>query len=70
MPTQPSTPRLRAGKPIKYQQVADALREQITAGILPPASPLPSESQIIDQYGVSRPTARAAIAALRAEGLI
>jgi GntR family transcriptional regulator len=54
----------------KYTHVADALREQITSGTLPPASPLPSESEIIAAFGVSRPTARAALRALRAEGLI
>jgi GntR family transcriptional regulator len=54
----------------RYQQVADALREQITTGVLPPASPLPSETELMAAFGISRPTARAAIAALRAEGLI
>jgi len=58
------------GAPVKYQQVADALREAIASGALPPASPLPSETQLMERYAVSRPTARAAIAALRAEGLI
>jgi len=58
------------GGPVKYQQVADALREAIRSGALPPASPLPSETQLMTRYGVSRPTARAAIAALRGEGLI
>jgi GntR family transcriptional regulator len=55
---------------VKYLQVADALREAIRSGALPPASPLPSETQLMDRYSVSRPTARAAIAALRGEGLI
>lgn len=54
----------------RYRVVADALRERITAGVLPPASPLPSEAQIMAAHGVSRPTARAAVAALVAEGLV
>lgn len=58
------------GGPAKYTQVAEALREQIASGALPPASALPSETQLMETYGVSRPTARAAVAALRAEGLI
>ncbi|MGP3922290.1 GntR family transcriptional regulator [Streptomyces sp. 8N616] len=53
-----------------YQQVAAAIRDAITAGEFPPGSPLPSETQLIDRYKVSRPTVRNAIAALRTEGLI
>ncbi|MGP3924657.1 GntR family transcriptional regulator [Streptomyces sp. 8N616] len=53
-----------------YQQVATAIRDAITAGEFPPGSPLPSETQLIDRYKVSRPTVRNAIAALRSEGLI
>jgi GntR family transcriptional regulator len=55
---------------VKYEQIADALRDQITTGALPPASPLPSEAQLIAAYGISRTTARAAINALREEGLV
>lgn len=58
-----------AGGP-RYQRVADALRERIAAGALPRGAPLPSEAQLIAEYGVSRTTARAAVAALAAEGLI
>lgn len=54
----------------KYHQVADVLREEITNGVLPPAAPLPSEAQLMVRFDVSRPTARSAIAALRAEGLV
>jgi len=52
------------------RRVADALREQITVGALPPAAPLPSEAQLMAAHGVSRNTARAAVAALAAEGLV
>jgi len=52
------------------RRVADALREQIAVGALPPAAPLPSEAQLMAAHGVSRNTARAAIAALAAEGLV
>lgn len=58
------------GGPVKYQQVADALRAAILSGALPPASPLPSETQLMAEHGISRPTARAAVAALKAEGLV
>jgi GntR family transcriptional regulator len=53
-----------------YQQVAAAIREAILAGEFAPDSLLPSEAQLMARYGVSRPTVRNAIAALRAEGLI
>ncbi|WP_327224839.1 GntR family transcriptional regulator [Streptomyces platensis] len=53
-----------------YQQVAAEIRSGITAGEYKPGAPLPSESQLIDRYQVSRPTVRKAIAALRAEGLV
>lgn len=54
----------------EYERVAAKLREQIASGALPPASLLPSEAQLSARYGVSRPTARAAIAALRKEGIV
>ncbi|MFI9081859.1 GntR family transcriptional regulator [Streptomyces sioyaensis] len=53
-----------------YQQVAAAIREAILSGEFQPGAPLPSESQLIERYKVSRPTVRNAVAALRAEGLI
>ncbi|GHA17935.1 GntR family transcriptional regulator [Streptomyces echinoruber] len=53
-----------------YQQVAAAIREAILSGEFAPGSLLPSEAQLMTRYGVSRPTVRNAIAALRAEGLI
>ncbi len=43
--TPPRGSRPKRREPIKYQRVADALREQITSGALPPASPLPSETE-------------------------
>ncbi|WOX10282.1 GntR family transcriptional regulator [Streptomyces sp. N50] len=53
-----------------YQQVAAAIREAILSGEFAPDAMLPSEAQLMTRYGVSRPTVRNAIAALRAEGLI
>ncbi|MFI9721683.1 GntR family transcriptional regulator [Streptomyces sp. NPDC052396] len=53
-----------------YQQVATEIRNAIAAGEFPPGAPLPSEAQLIERYGVSRPTVRNAISALRSEGLI
>jgi DNA-binding GntR family transcriptional regulator len=46
------------------------LRKLITSGELAPGSPLPSESQLGEQYQVSRPTVRRALQTLEQEGLI
>jgi GntR family transcriptional regulator len=53
-----------------YQQIADDLRRGISDGTLAPGAKLPSESDLIAQYKVSRVVARMAIAQLRSEGLI
>jgi GntR family transcriptional regulator len=53
-----------------YRQVAAAIRDAIASGEYPPGTLLPSETQLIERYRVSRPTVRNAVAALRAEGLI
>ncbi len=53
-----------------YVQVADILRARIESGQLPPDRPVPSESQLEQEFGIARGTARKAIALLREEGLI
>jgi GntR family transcriptional regulator len=60
----------RSGGEAKYHQVADRIRAGIQSGELRPGQALPTEKQLAAQYGVSRPTVRAALATLRAEGLI
>jgi len=54
----------------KYVQVADHIRDQILRGELRPGDEIPSERRIVEDWGVSRPTATRALAALRAEGLV
>ncbi len=54
----------------RYQQVADDLRTAIRRGEYAPGQPLPTEQQLIERYGYSRPTIRQAMSLLRAEGLI
>lgn len=56
--------------PAKYQKIADELRAAIHRGDHQPGDVLPSESQLCDTYGVSRPTVRHAVAILRSEGLL
>jgi GntR family transcriptional regulator len=53
-----------------YRQVADRLRSPIDSGEWPAGHKLPSESELMEQFGVSRVTVRLAVGALRAEGLI
>jgi GntR family transcriptional regulator len=53
-----------------YRQIADHLRALITMGRLPPGSQIPSERELIEQFGASRGTVRQAVAQLRSEGLI
>jgi GntR family transcriptional regulator len=54
----------------RHAAIARELREQIRTGALEAGAPLPSESRLTEQFGVSRGTVRQALAALRAEGLI
>lgn len=53
-----------------YRQVADLLRARIDSGALAPGDMLPSESVVIQRYGVSRTTVRLAVGILRSEGLV
>jgi len=50
--------------------IATPLRRQIVRGELRPGQTLPAESQLMEQYGVSRPTLREAFRILEAEALI
>ena len=53
-----------------YVQVADILRARIEPGQLLPDRPVPSESQLEQEFGITRGTARKAIAVLREQGLV
>jgi GntR family transcriptional regulator len=59
----------RSGIPA-FRQVAADLRQKIAAGTYAPGEQLPSERDLVDAYGVSRPTVRDAVDILRAEGLV
>jgi GntR family transcriptional regulator len=60
----------RASERPAYQQIADALREQMRDGTYPPGAKLPSESELRERWQVSSKTVRAALDQLRAEGLL
>lgn len=53
-----------------YRQIAGLLRERIKLGRLTPGEQLPSESELIQHFGVARMTVRQAIQELRGEGLV
>jgi DNA-binding GntR family transcriptional regulator len=53
-----------------YVQVADIVRLRIESGELQPDRPVPSESQLQQELGIARGTARKAIMLLREQGLV
>jgi GntR family transcriptional regulator len=53
-----------------YYQLENLLREKILSGVFVAGDRLPTESELIEQYGVSRITVRQALTALAEEGLI
>ncbi len=52
----------------RYREIEQALRERIAA--LKPGDPLPSDTALCREFGVSRMTARNAVARLAEEGLV
>ncbi len=53
-----------------YYQVESVLREKIISGAYPVGEQLPTESELIEQFSVSRITIRQALSTLSDEGLI
>ncbi|KJK12834.1 hypothetical protein UB45_05855 [Terrabacter sp. 28] len=54
----------------KYHRIADAVRDDIRAGVLKAGDRLPAETSIASTHSTSVPTVRQAMSVLRAEGLI
>jgi DNA-binding GntR family transcriptional regulator len=54
----------------RYQKIAVDLRRLVESGELGPGDALPSEAALSEQYGVSRGTARHALAELEGAGLV
>lgn len=65
-----STPPLNAGPVPLYHQLKQAFRSEIERGVYKPGDRLPSEAELIRQYGISRITVRQALDELEAEGLV
>ena len=59
----------RGGIPL-YYQLEQILRGKITSGEISPDEPFPTESELCEQYGVSRAVVRQAFASLMNDGLI
>ncbi|MFF9205157.1 GntR family transcriptional regulator [Streptomyces sp. NPDC014986] len=53
-----------------YEQIAAVLAARIADGTYPPRRRIPSEAGIVDEFSVSRPTARAAVQLLVERGLV
>jgi GntR family transcriptional regulator len=56
--------------PPKYAQVVGEIKSRVERGEYPPGSLLPSEHQLVSDFGVSRPTIVKALSALRQDGWI
>jgi GntR family transcriptional regulator len=56
--------------PPKYAQIVAALRRRIADGTYPPGSLLPSESALVREFGVSRPTVVRALQTMELRGEI
>lgn len=64
-------PHLTAAVPTSlYARIRDELRAQIVSGVYAPHARLPSESELMAAYGVSRITVRNALAELEKEGVL
>src|SRR5260370_13338127 len=57
-------------QPFPYERIVDELRGEILTGRRAAGERLPSEHELADHYGTSRPTVRRAVARLKAEGLV
>jgi len=54
----------------KYAQVVSEIKKRIERGVYTPGSLLPSEHQLVAEFGVSRPTIVKSLGALRQDGWI
>lgn len=53
-----------------YKQIAAWIAERIESGELRPDRPIPSETSLVQEFGVARTTARRAVEYLRDQGLV
>ena len=53
-----------------FQEVLDRLMERIRSGKIPPGGHLPSERELMKEYGVGRPAVRQALQSLERSGIL
>lgn len=58
-----------AGRP-PYARVKQHLKDGLAAGRWPPGALMPSEAELVEQFGISRMTVNRALRELQAEGLV
>lgn len=59
------------GQPARvYQSIADEIEKLVLTGELKPGDHLPSERELVERYGVSRPTIREALRVLESNHLV
>src|SRR6266849_6783137 len=56
--------------PPKYAQIVNTIQRRIGDGTYPPGALLPSETQLVREFGVSRPTVVRALEVLQSQGWI
>ncbi|MEV2265271.1 GntR family transcriptional regulator [Nonomuraea africana] len=66
---EPGVPRNRRGTP-KYHMIAEEIGRRIHNHEFLPNRPIPSEKELMREYGVAKVTAREAVARLREQGLV
>ena len=63
-------PRSTAAAVAPYARIKQHLKDELSRGRWPPGAPMPSDAELVAQFGVSRMTVTRALNELRAEGLI
>jgi GntR family histidine utilization transcriptional repressor len=69
-PSAPKPPSPSPAALAPYARVKQHLKERLTAGEWPPGAQLPSEAELVAQFGISRMTANRALRELQADGLV
>jgi GntR family histidine utilization transcriptional repressor len=64
----PRSPEMAAVAP--YARIKQHLKDELSRGRWPPGAPMPSDAELVAQFGVSRMTVTRALNELRTEGLI
>lgn len=70
MATNPDADIDHEGPVTPYRQLAEILRARIARGDWAEGRPIPSETRLVQEYGLARSTVRRAIAVLVEEGVV